>query len=106
MHLSATRLMNFVVDPFKLNEKEIQALGAPLNSTKFPEHVGGGYMANLAVFHQLHCLVCSVGEQSRALILIFKTDKSRKPSGSTLTLIITNRDYRCFKRKTGLYMTT
>lgn len=45
------------VDPFAINDTTLLSLDAPLDSVKFPESSGGGYMANLAVFHQLHCLV-------------------------------------------------
>ncbi|KAL2010040.1 hypothetical protein VTN00DRAFT_5847 [Thermoascus crustaceus] len=44
------------VNPFSIDIHTLRELQAPLNSTKLPESVGGGYMANLAVFHQLHCL--------------------------------------------------
>ncbi|KAJ4298840.1 hypothetical protein N0V90_004082 [Kalmusia sp. IMI 367209] len=34
----------------------VRGVGAEDKSVKVPKRLGGGYMANLAVFHQLHCV--------------------------------------------------
>ncbi|KAF5866553.1 hypothetical protein ETB97_011438 [Aspergillus alliaceus] len=44
------------VEFFRITETEVSAIGAPLSSVKLPKSRGGGYLANLAVFHQLHCV--------------------------------------------------
>lgn len=45
--------------PFLLDAEFLLRIDAPLNSTRLTKEAGGGYIANIAVFHQLHCLVGS-----------------------------------------------
>ncbi|TVY34337.1 Cyclochlorotine biosynthesis protein [Lachnellula subtilissima] len=41
---------------FSISHDELMKVGAPESSVKLPPDSGGGYMAWLEVFHQLHCL--------------------------------------------------
>ncbi|MCJ1263254.1 hypothetical protein MMC22_003124 [Lobaria immixta] len=44
------------VSPFNLGAHKLREIGAPSDSAMLSREAGGGYLANLAVFHQLHCL--------------------------------------------------
>ena len=41
---------------FSISASEMKKLKKPLTQIKWPEGKGGGYVAGLEVFHQLHCL--------------------------------------------------
>ncbi|PVI04004.1 hypothetical protein DM02DRAFT_694504 [Periconia macrospinosa] len=44
------------VSQHSITLEQVRAIGAPESSVRFPKRMGGGYMANTAVFHQLHCV--------------------------------------------------
>ena len=48
-----------LVPPTRLTLEELKKIGKTDSPSivKFPEEEGGGYMASVEVFHQLHCLV-------------------------------------------------
>lgn len=49
--------LNITDGAFSISHDELLKIGAPESSVKLPPDSGGGYMAWLEVFHQLHCLV-------------------------------------------------
>lgn len=55
------------VGAFSLSETDFSAVDSTFkeSAVKLKDHMGGGYMASLEVFHQLHCLVCIVAVRNR-----------------------------------------
>ena len=48
------------VGTMRLSSQELEEMDATYreSAAKFPESKGGGYMGDLEVFHELHCVVC------------------------------------------------
>lgn len=42
--------------PIRISDQEMNFIGKPGTAVQYPREEGGGYMGELEVFHQLHCL--------------------------------------------------
>lgn len=50
----------YAVGTMRLSFQELEEMDAThrASAIQFPESKGGGYMGDLEVFHELHCVVC------------------------------------------------
>jgi hypothetical protein len=74
---------------FRITEEEVKQLGGVADAVKLPD---GGYLANLNVHHELHCLVGTTPDLLSVLLTSSRTDET--PLESLPGILLPGRNTR------------